>query len=63
MVNVERSKSPKAIKIKLFLPDFAQHYPITLNKIQIEGPVPLCAKLWSDSKNCEYRYEDSSIME
>ena len=33
------------------------------NKVQIEGPVPVCEKLWPDSKNCEYKYEDSSIME
>jgi 2',3'-cyclic-nucleotide 2'-phosphodiesterase (5'-nucleotidase family) len=33
------------------------------NKIQIEGPVPVCEKLWPDSKNCEYKYEDSSIMQ
>ena len=35
---------------------------IQRNKIQIEGPVPVCEKLWPDSKNCEYRYEDSSVM-
>ena len=33
------------------------------NKISIEGPVPVCEKLWPDTKNCEYRYEDSSIMQ
>ena len=33
------------------------------NKIAIEGPVPVCEKLWPDSKNCEYRYENSAIME
>ena len=33
------------------------------NKIVIEGPVPVCEKLWPDSKNCEYKYENSSIME
>ena len=33
------------------------------NKIVIEGPVPVCEKIWPDSKNCEYRYEDSSIMQ
>jgi 2',3'-cyclic-nucleotide 2'-phosphodiesterase/3'-nucleotidase len=32
------------------------------NKIVIEGPVPVCEKLWPDTKNCEYRYEDSSVM-
>ena len=32
------------------------------DKIQIEGPVPVCEKLWPDTKNCEYRYEDSSVM-
>ena len=36
---------------------------IQTNKISIEGPVPVCEKLWPDSKNCEYRYEDSSLME
>ena len=35
---------------------------LQVNKIQIEGPVPVCEKLWPDTKNCEYRYEDSSIM-
>ena len=25
------------------------------NKIQIEGPVPVCEKIWSDTKRCEYR--------
>jgi len=33
------------------------------NKISIEGPVPVCEKLWPDTKNCEYKYEDSSIMQ
>ena len=33
------------------------------NKIVIEGPVPVCEKIWPDSKNCEYRYEDSSVMQ
>jgi len=33
------------------------------NKISIEGPVPVCEKLWPDTKNCEYRYEDSSKMQ
>lgn len=25
------------------------------NDIQIEGPVPVCEKIWSDTKRCEYR--------
>ena len=25
------------------------------NDIEIEGPVPVCEKIWSDSKGCEYR--------
>ena len=25
------------------------------NDIQIEGPVPVCEKIWSDTKKCEYR--------
>ena len=33
------------------------------NKIVIEGPIPVCEKLWPDSKNCAYKYEDSSVME
>ena len=33
------------------------------NKIVIEGPVPVCEKLWPDSHNCEYKYQNSSIME
>ena len=33
------------------------------NKIVIEGPVPVCEKLWPNSKNCEYKYENSKIME
>jgi len=32
-------------------------------KVSIEGPVPVCEKLWPDTKNCEYRYEDSSLMQ
>jgi 2',3'-cyclic-nucleotide 2'-phosphodiesterase (5'-nucleotidase family) len=36
---------------------------IKIQKTQIEGPVPVCEKLWPDTKNCEYRYEDSSVME
>ena len=31
-------------------------------KITIEGPVPVCEKVWEDTKNCVYRYEDSSLM-
>ena len=37
-------------------------YKISSNKIQIEGPVPICEKIWPDSKNCEYKYEDSTQM-
>ena len=33
------------------------------NKIVIEGPIPVCEKIWPDSKNCAYKYEDSSAME
>ena len=33
------------------------------NKINIEGPVPVCEKLWPNSKNCIYKYEDSSLMQ
>ena len=36
---------------------------IQTKKVSIEGPVPVCEKLWPDTKNCEYRYEDSSIMQ
>ena len=37
---------------------------ITYNEdeVQIEGPVPVCEKLWPDTKNCEYKYRDSSEM-
>ena len=37
---------------------------ITFSKTdtQIEGPIPVCEKLWPDTKNCEYKYEDSSLM-
>ena len=37
-------------------------YKINNNKIQIEGPVPICEKLWNDTKNCEYKFEDSTQM-
>ena len=33
------------------------------SKIVIEGPIPVCEKLWPNSKDCVYKYEDSSIME
>ena len=33
------------------------------NKITIEGPVPVCEKLWPETKNCKYRYDDSSLMQ
>ena len=39
-----------------------ERYEIQNKKIQIEGPVPVCDKLWPNSKNCEYKYEDSSFM-
>jgi 2',3'-cyclic-nucleotide 2'-phosphodiesterase (5'-nucleotidase family) len=32
------------------------------DKTTIEGPVPVCEKLWPDTKNCEYKYEDSTVM-
>lgn len=38
-------------------------YTIQTNKVVIEGPVPVCEKLWPDTKNCVYKYEDSSQME
>ena len=43
---------------------YDKNYVVTYNKddVQIEGPVPVCEKLWPDTKNCEYKYEDSSIM-
>ena len=49
----------------LYLPFRINKDVITLqtNKIVIEGPVPVCEKLWPDSKNCEYKYDNSSIME
>ena len=49
----------------LYLPFRINKDVITLqtNKIAIEGPVPVCEKLWPDSKNCEYKYENSSIMQ
>ena len=37
-------------------------YKINNNKIQIEGPVPICEKLWNDTKNCEYKFQDSTQM-
>ena len=36
---------------------------IQTKKVSIEGPVPVCEKLWPDTKNCVYRYEDSSLMQ
>ena len=30
--------------------------------VKIEGPVPVCEKLWPDYLNCIYRYKDSSLM-
>ena len=37
-------------------------YEFQKGKVQIEGPVPICEKLWPDTKNCIYKYEDSSLM-
>ena len=37
-------------------------YKINNNKITIEGPVPICEKLWPDTKNCEYKFKDSTQM-
>ena len=49
----------------LYLPFYynknIQKYEIK-NTIQIEGPIPICEKLWPDSKNCQYKFEDSSLM-
>ena len=42
--------------------DKSGKYTVNADKVQIEGPVPICEKLWPDSKNCEYKYEDSSVM-
>ena len=49
----------------LYLPfKVTNDIPVLQNsKIVIEGPVPVCEKIWPDTKNCEYRYEDSSIMQ
>ena len=33
------------------------------NKIVIEGPIPVCEKIWPDSKNCVHKYEDSLTMD
>ena len=37
-------------------------YELRKNNVKIEGPVPVCEKLWPESKNCIYRYSDSSVM-
>lgn len=37
-------------------------YEINEANTQIEGPIPVCEKIWPDTKRCEYRYEDSSVM-
>ena len=37
-------------------------YELRKNNVKIEGPVPVCEKLWPNSKNCNYRYSDSSVM-
>ena len=39
-----------------------KRYEINEANTQIEGPIPICEKIWPDSKRCEYRYADSSIM-
>ena len=39
-----------------------KNYEFQRTKVQIEGPVPICEKLWPDTKNCVYKYEDSSLM-
>ena len=39
-----------------------KEYNFDIKKTQIEGPVPICEKIWPNSKNCEYKYEDSSLM-
>ena len=49
----------------LYLPfrKVSDNFVLQTNKIVIEGPVPVCEKLWPVSKNCEYKYEDSTLME
>lgn len=37
-------------------------YTFEKDRVAIEGPVPICEKIWPDSKNCEYKYQDSSVM-
>ena len=37
-------------------------YELIKNNVAIEGPVPVCEKLWPYYKNCIYSYSDSSIM-
>ena len=37
-------------------------YELVKNNVKIEGPVPVCEKLWPRNKLCSYRYEDSSVM-
>ena len=39
-----------------------KEYNFDIKKTQIEGPVPICEKIWPNSKNCEYKYKDSSLM-
>ena len=48
----------------LYLPFryYKKSYTLAKDKIKIEGPVPVCEKIWPDSKNCEYKYQDSSVM-
>ena len=33
------------------------------NDIKIEGPIPVCEKVWTFSKNCEYYEKEATIME
>ena len=37
-------------------------YDLKKDAVKIEGPVPVCEKLWPDYKSCSYRYKDSSVM-
>ena len=37
-------------------------YELNKNKINIEGPVPVCEKLWPTGKKCSVKSEDSSTM-
>lgn len=39
-----------------------KQYEFKKDMVKIEGPVPVCEKLWPKYKNCEYKYEDSTLM-